>query len=118
MSEEVLYYQKDEKAGEIKIVKEDNGETNCYVNGKLIDRFRLLACATSQEDEEEAWEIMRVASIIFHPMDDPYFNHLYGVCGIYLAWEFSKHPLRKFADKVRTWFKFRKYKHEASNEEN
>ena len=26
MSEEVLYYQKDEKAGEIKIVKEDNGE--------------------------------------------------------------------------------------------
>lgn len=110
MSKEVLYYQKDEIAGEIKIVKEDSGEMNCYANGKLIDRFRLLACATNQEDEEEAWEIMRVASKIFHPMDDPYFNHLYGVCGIYLAWEFSHHRVRKLGDKIKVILKNRKYK--------
>ena len=59
-----------EEFGEVKIVKEDNGKMNCYMNGILIDRFKLLACAMDEEDEEEAWKIVQTASRIFHPIDD------------------------------------------------
>ena len=62
--------------GSIRTVTID-GQTEYLVNGTVLDRFKLLALAVDAETEEEAWEILHVASILFHPLDDPYFNSLY-----------------------------------------
>ena len=62
--------------GSIQIVTID-GQTEYLVNGTVLDRFKLLALAVDAETEEEAWEILHVASKLFHPLDDPYFNSLY-----------------------------------------
>ena len=56
-----------------------------FVNGKMIDRFRLLALALMQPEPEIAWEYMKCASCLFHPQDDKAFNALYGATAMELA---------------------------------
>lgn len=67
---------KNEEFGEVRTVTID-GQTEYLVNGTVLDRFKLLALAVDAETKEEAWEILHVASKLFHPLDDPYFNSLY-----------------------------------------
>lgn len=66
-----------EEFGAIRTIEID-GQTEYLVNGTIIDRFKLLALAVEAETKEEAWEILHIASKLFHPLDDPYFNSLYG----------------------------------------
>ena len=75
--------------GQIRTVVKD-GKTEYIVNGVMIDRFKLLAMACDEDDEDNAWEIMRVASIIFHPQDDDVFNSLYGAAAMEIVRNFKK----------------------------
>ena len=68
---------------------EINGKTEYIVNGTMIDRFKLLAIACDENNEDNAWEIMRVASIIFHPQDDDVFNSLYGAVAMEITRKFK-----------------------------
>ena len=68
---------------------EINGRTEYVVNGTMIDRFKLLAIACDENNEDNAWEIMRVASIIFHPQDDDVFNSLYGAAAMEITRKFK-----------------------------
>lgn len=99
-----------EEFGEVKIVKEDNGKMNCYMNGILIDRFKLLACAMNEEDEEEAWKIIQTASRVFHPMDDRIFNSMYLSCVTYITEKFSKNEYYYHGMFNRVYSKIRKGK--------
>ena len=62
----VLSYEKSERGYEF------------YVNNVKLDRFDLLALACRCEDKNEAWELMNLASRLYHPQDDEVFNVLYG----------------------------------------
>lgn len=75
--------------GSIRTVTID-GQTEYLVNGTVLDRFKLLALAVDAETEEEAWEILHVASILFHPLDDPYFNSLYTASVTEVVWSHRK----------------------------
>lgn len=55
-----------------------------------IDRFELLSVAYKCEKENDAWEAMKVASILFHPLDDITFNTLYGITARAIAEKFDK----------------------------
>lgn len=75
--------------GEIR-TKKINGRTEVFHNGNLVDRFKLLAIACDEEDEDKAWEIMHITSMIFHPLDDKVFNSLYGAVAMEITREFHK----------------------------
>lgn len=60
------------------------------LNGTKIDRFKLLALADKTDNEKRAWEIMKIASILFHPQDDETFNALYGCVALNIAANFTK----------------------------
>lgn len=68
-----------------------NGETEYMVNGVIFDRFRLLALACEEDDKNEAWKIMNVASTLYHPLDDCTFNSLYGA----VAMEITRHSIKR-----------------------
>lgn len=55
-----------------------------------IDRFELLSVAYKCEKESDAWYAMRLASILFHPLDDITFNTLYGITAMAIAKKFDK----------------------------
>lgn len=75
--------------GNIRVVTID-GQTEYLVNGTVLDRFKLLALAVDAETKEEAWEILHVASKLFHPLDDPYFNSLYTASVTEVVWSHRK----------------------------
>lgn len=77
-----------------KIIKINN-EINYEVDGKIIDRFKLLACALLIDDVEKAWKIMEAASVLFHPLNDFYFNQLYHATAIKLVLKYDK-PKNEF----------------------
>lgn len=66
------------------------GRKEIFFRGERLDRFALLAAASEAETKEEAWEIMDIASKIFHPMNDSIFNTLFGSVAIELSWQYSK----------------------------
>lgn len=74
---------------EVKIVIE-NGKKEYLINDVKIDRFKLLAMACKEENKKNAWELMRIASIMFHPQDDKVFNCLYGAAAMDIARNFTK----------------------------
>ena len=75
---------KNPEFGQVKIVKKDGQVQYLIIGGGKVDRFRLLALADriGMEDEKAAWQIMNLASILFHPQDDMTFNELYGAVAI------------------------------------
>lgn len=73
--------------GEIRTVTEGE-RTDYFVNGVMIDRFKLLAMACEAENEDEAWELMHIASILFHSQDDKTFNSLYGAVAMEITRSF------------------------------
>src|SRR5690625_6076404 len=81
-----------------------HGKSECLViDGKKLSRFDLLAIASKANDEEIAWNIMNLASRLFHWQDDHTFNSLYGSVAIEITVdnknnEFSIH--RKFNEQV------------------
>ncbi len=70
--------------------KKINGRIEIFLDGKIIDRFKLLAIACDEEDEEKAREIMHIASMIFHPLGDEAFNTLYGAVAMEITRGFHK----------------------------
>ena len=84
-----LVIQKSEKIGIIQTVN-IKGNKEYLLNGNLIDRFELLSIACEQDDEENAWNIMNLASILFHPLDDHVFNSLYGVVAMEITRSFIR----------------------------
>src|SRR5690625_4448058 len=76
------------------------------IDGKKLSRFDLLAIASKANDEEIAWNIMNLASRLFHWQDDHTFNRLYGSVAIEITVdnknnEFSIH--RKFNEQVNNY---------------
>lgn len=66
-----------------------SGMIKCfYLNGQKIDRFDLLATAArlAHQDETAAWEIMNLASKLFHVQGDVTFNALYGAVALEITW--------------------------------
>lgn len=99
-----------EEFGEVKIVEEDNGKMNCYMNGILIDRLKLLASAIDEDNEKEAWEIIQVASRLFHPMGDRVFNSMYLACITYITEKFRKNEYYYHAMFNKVYSKIRRVK--------
>jgi len=53
-----------------------------------FDRFGLLSAAVraGHKNSKAAWEIMHVASCLFHPQNDPVFNNLYAAAALHITW--------------------------------
>lgn len=73
-----------------------NGEhlDSYYLDGELWTRFDLLAAASDLEDENKAWEIMGLASKLFHAQNDATFNKLYGAVAMEITRTFSQSEYR------------------------
>jgi len=71
---------KNDNFGEVRVKEKDNGNIHSLIIGdQEVDRYKMLAVASklASEDKEKAWNIMKIASILFHPQDDWVFNELY-----------------------------------------
>lgn len=64
----------------VAIVEEAGYPKYLMLGDSKINKFELLALAgkTSQKDEKQAWDLMQLASQLFHPQNDWVFNTLYG----------------------------------------
>lgn len=62
---------------ELRIVEGLERNKYLIINDEKVSKFRLLALASNAETKEDAWSILSLASILFHPEDDPAFNTLY-----------------------------------------
>ena len=67
-----------------------NNRIEYFVGDTYIDRFKLLSSAYDEEDKKRAWEILKIASIIFHPQNDYDFNTLYDAVAFGLVQKFQK----------------------------
>ncbi|MCB6771120.1 hypothetical protein LI095_10355, partial [Veillonella atypica] len=47
------------------------------INGSRLSRFDILAMASNSDDKEFAWELIKIASQLFHWQGDATFNSLY-----------------------------------------
>lgn len=74
---------------QLKLVK-IRGKKEWLLGGEILNRFDLLATASRCANENEAWEILKTASILFHPLDDPAFNELYGCVATEITRNFQK----------------------------
>jgi putative transposon-encoded protein len=70
-----------------KVIMKDGKYEGIEIDGIKLNRFDLLALAseTAFDDEKLAWQIMNIASIMFHPQDDKTFNVLYGAVAMDIA---------------------------------
>ncbi|NMB41003.1 MAG: hypothetical protein GX996_03610 [Firmicutes bacterium] len=72
---------KDSAFGEIRtgVVMDEKGVRFLFAGDIKIDRFSMLALASkfAYEDDEYAWEILNLASKLFHHQNDFVFNELY-----------------------------------------
>ena len=74
--------------GEVRTVLVDDEPMFCRADVcKALDRYKILACACKSETNEQAWELMKLASCLYHTQDDWVFNTLYGACAMELAWK-------------------------------
>ena len=62
-----------------KVIMKDGKYEGIEIDGIKLNRFDLLALAseTAFDDKKLAWQIMNIASIMFHPQDDKTFNVVY-----------------------------------------
>lgn len=70
-----------------KVIRKDGKYDGLEIDGVKLNRFDLLALASeiAFDDKKLAWQIMKVASIMFHPQDDKTFNVLYGTVAMDIA---------------------------------
>ena len=83
---------KSEDFGEIRVTSRWDRQRGkrYFLNGMEVDRFELLAAAADADSEKEAWDIMNIASTIFHTLGDRTFNSLYGSVAIDIARRFQR----------------------------
>ena len=98
-----------EEFGSVRTVTKD-GKKEYFVNGVKIDRFKLLAMACEEESEDNAWELMHIASIIFHPQDDETFNCLYGAVAMDITRRFMQNEFYYQSDFKNNYAKIREGK--------
>ena len=65
---------------EVKVIEVIGDTKYLLINDEKINKFELLALASkiSNEDKKTAWEVLKLASMLYHPEDDFAFNELYG----------------------------------------
>ena len=65
---------------EVKVIEVIGDTKYLLINGEKINKFELLALASkiSNKDKKTAWEVLKLASMLYHPEDDFAFNELYG----------------------------------------
>ncbi|MFP7224844.1 hypothetical protein SFC42_17335 [Priestia filamentosa] len=102
----MLVQRKDQQI-EIVITYQDGKPEHFIINGTTLSRFDLLALASNADDKKFSWELMKLASKLFHWQDDYTFNTLYGSVATELTFfqkedEFSIHP--KFNQQVKKLF--------------
>lgn len=70
------------------VVSKDGVPHHIVVQGVAFDRFGLLSAAVraGRKNSKAAWEIMHVASCLFHPQNDPVFNNLYAAAALHITW--------------------------------
>lgn len=54
-----------------------NGGTEFEIDGVILDRFELLAMANEAETKREAWSYLKLANVIYLPLEDKIFDVLY-----------------------------------------
>lgn len=77
------------------------------LDGEKLNRFDLLAIASRTNDEKFAWEIMNLASKLFHWQNDHTFNSLYGSVAIEITVDNQNNEFRihqKFNEQVNELF--------------
>lgn len=74
--------------GEVRLISKDGVPQHIVIQGVTFDRFGLLAAAVraGSSDNKAAWEIMNLASCLFHPQDDSVFNSLYAAAALHITW--------------------------------
>lgn len=86
--------------------KKIDNKIEYFVNEQKIDRFELLALALNQESKKEAWEVMNIASQLYHIQDDDVFNTLYGAVAMDITrrWNVNEYTIqyefKKNIDKI------------------
>lgn len=63
----------------------------CFVNGVLFDRFRLLSFAINTDTQEEANSILSIAKSLFSQLDDEVFNDMHFVTLLAVRDKFCYH---------------------------
>lgn len=78
---------KNEEFGQVRTVEVVGGTKYLVIGNEKINKFELLALASkiSDEDEKTAWEVLKLASMLYHPEDDFAFNELYGTVAMDIA---------------------------------
>ncbi|MBO1582669.1 hypothetical protein [Bacillus sp. XF8] len=81
-------------------VFENDKVSHLLIDGVKVDRYELLAMANEAgyENEKFAWQLMNLASSLFHPDDDSTFNSLYSAVAMHITYlnmenEFNIHSL-------------------------
>ncbi len=71
---------KNKEFGQVRTVEVVGGTKYLVIGNEKINKFELLALASkiNTEDQKAAWEILRLASMLYHSENDFAFNELYG----------------------------------------
>lgn len=88
-------------------LRTEKNETDYYVNGERINRFKLLALASRCENEKDAWNLLHIASMLYRGLGDSTFNILYGDVAFNITREFTKTEFyyqRLFIENVKKIF--------------
>lgn len=70
------------------VVSKDGVPQHIIIQGVAFDRFGLLSAAVraGYSNSKAAWEIMHLASCLFHSQGDPVFNNLYAAAALHITW--------------------------------
>lgn len=65
--------------GKVKVISKRDVPLKVVLGNEVLSKYELLALAgkVADEDIKSAWELLNLASIIFHPYHDWAFNELY-----------------------------------------
>lgn len=80
----------------INVIHHDGKPSAVVINGLHMDRYELLAFALrlSEESEKDAWEVMNLASRLFHWQDDWAFDSLYGAAAMEITRWYTEKEMR------------------------
>jgi hypothetical protein len=85
----IFKYQEKEVRAKVEIIPDFKGNPYWVRLGEeRYNRFDLLSLANmlANKNEKEAWEVLKLASLVFHPIDDPTFDELYEATAMHIAW--------------------------------
>lgn len=113
---------------QVRTVLQNGMVKHFYFNGQKMDRFDLLAAAVTlaNRDEKAAWEIMNLASKLFHVQDDVTFNTLYRAAALEITRSttknegdihalFNKHVVKLLGEKAEIIKKHHHQKHQPDS---